>query len=190
MKSKKVINIHGWEGYPEEGWRPWLKKELTKRDFEVINPAMPDTKNPKLTKWLSHLEKVIKTPDKNIYLIGHSLGCITILRYLENLKDKQKIGGAVLIAGFSENLKYSGYKNELISFFKTPINWNKVKEHCNKFVVIHSEDDPYVSIKHAHILRNNLNAKTILQKGMKHYSGDDGIKKLPIVLESLLKISK
>ena len=28
---KKVFIIHGWEGYPEEGWFPWLKKELESR---------------------------------------------------------------------------------------------------------------------------------------------------------------
>lgn len=26
--AKRVFLIHGWEGYPEEGWRPWLKKKL------------------------------------------------------------------------------------------------------------------------------------------------------------------
>jgi len=34
--SKRVFLIHGWEGSPEEGWRPWLKKELEKRGFKVI----------------------------------------------------------------------------------------------------------------------------------------------------------
>jgi len=25
---KRVFIIHGWGGNPEEGWLPWLKKEL------------------------------------------------------------------------------------------------------------------------------------------------------------------
>ena len=188
--KKRVINIHGWEGYPDEGWRPWLKRKLEEKGFEVINPAMPDTKNPKLKKWLTHLNKIIKKPDKNLYLIGHSLGCITILKYLESLGSSNKIGGAILVAGFSKELTYKGYKNELSNFFQIPVNWNKVKKNCNKFIVLQSNDDPYVSINHAYILKEKLNAETIIQNGMKHYSGDDGITKLPIVLNILLKISK
>ena len=44
---KTVISIHGWGGYPNEGWRPWLKDELAKKNITVINPAMPNTDNPK-----------------------------------------------------------------------------------------------------------------------------------------------
>lgn len=40
---KKAILIHGWEGYPEEGWRPWLKGELEKHGFEVIIPEEANT---------------------------------------------------------------------------------------------------------------------------------------------------
>ena len=46
--SKRVFVIHGWGGYPEEGWKPWLKKELEKRGFTVFVPAMPDTEHPKM----------------------------------------------------------------------------------------------------------------------------------------------
>ena len=33
---KRVYIIHGWEGYPEEGWFPWLKKELEDRGFDAL----------------------------------------------------------------------------------------------------------------------------------------------------------
>lgn len=65
--SKRVFLIHGWEGYPEEGWRPWLKKELEGRGFEVFVPAMPDTKNPHLDKWLPHLADLVGKPSENDY---------------------------------------------------------------------------------------------------------------------------
>ena len=31
---KRVFIIHGWDGYPEEGWFPWLKEELEKEDLK------------------------------------------------------------------------------------------------------------------------------------------------------------
>lgn len=186
--KKRAFLIHGWEGYPEEGWRPWLKRELEKRGFEVMAPAMPDTASPTMNRWVPYLEQVIETPDKATYFVGHSLGCVTVLRYLETLKENQKIGGAVLLAGFAHDLEYDGYNGELSSFFKTPINWKEIKKHCDKFMVIHSDDDPWVPVKHSRIYKENLGTETIVMHNMKHFSGDDGINELPIVLDSVLKM--
>lgn len=102
---------------------------------------MPDTANPTMDKWVTHLKKIVGNPDGDCYFVGHSLGCITILRFLETLGEDQKVGGVVLVAGFGHDLDFKGYKSELSSFFQTPINWKKIKKHCNKFVAIHSDDD-------------------------------------------------
>ena len=183
---KRVFVIHGWEGYQEEGWRPWIKKELEKRGFEVFVPAMPNTMHPKMDEWLNYLIKIVGTPDEDCYFVGHSLGCITILRYLETLKEGQKIGGVVFTAGFTSNLGL----DEIGSFFKDPINWEKISSHCKKFIAIHSDNDPYVSLHYGKIFKEKLNAEVIVEHNMGHFSGDDGIMFLPIALESVLKISK
>ena len=187
---KRAFLIHGWEGYPEEGWRPWLKNELEKRGFTVSVPAMPDTAHPTMDKWLRYLIKTVGTPDKNSYFVGHSLGCIAILRYLEILKEDQKVGGVILVAGFGHDLEYEGYKGELSSFFQTSIKWEKIKKHCNKFVAIHSDDDPWVPIEHNAIFKEKLGAKSIIMHSMKHFSGDDGVIELPVALDALLTIAK
>jgi len=187
---KKAFIIHGWEGNPQGSWRPWLKKKLEEKDFQVAVPQMPDTINPTMEKWLPHLAKTVGIPDENCYFVGHSLGCITILRYLEALGENQIIGGVVLVAGFGHDLDFKGYKGELASFFKTPINWEKIKKHCNKFVAIHSDDDPYVPIKHNTLFKEKLGAESIITHNMKHFSGDDGIMELPIALDCVLKLAK
>ncbi|HLC51090.1 MAG TPA: alpha/beta fold hydrolase [archaeon] len=181
---KRAFLIHGWEGYPEEAWRPWLKTELLYQGFEVLIPAMPDTNQPRMDAWVQHLSEIVGTPDDECIFVGHSLGCIAILRYLETLKEGQIIGGVVMVAGFTDNL---GHK-ELDSFFQTEINWEKIKRHCRKFVAIHSDNDPYVPATHGQIFKEKLNAAFIIQKGMKHFSGDDGITELPIVLDAVTKI--
>lgn len=187
---KRAFLIHGWEGYPEEGWRPWLRKKLEERDFKVFVPAMPDTSNPKMKTWVSYLDKLVGLPDRQTYLIGHSLGAIAILRYLETLTDGQIIGGALFVAGFGKDLDYEGYKGVLKNFFSTPINWRRIRGYCNQFISIHSDDDRWVSLKNSDLFREKLGAKTIIAHHMKHFSGVDGINELPIVLEELLKIAK
>ena len=181
---KKVFLIHGWEGYPEEGWRPWLKVKLEQEGFEVIVPSMPDTKYPKINAWVNHVINVVGAPDKDCYFVGHSLGCITILRYLETLKENKEVGGAVFIAGFTSDLGYE----QLHSFFEKPIDWSKIKSHCAKFVAIYSSNDPYVSLHYGNFFKEKLNAEVIIEHDKKHFSGDDGINELPSALDAVLKL--
>ena len=181
---KKVYIIHGWGATPHEGWRPWLKEELEKQGFDVELLEMPETDNPTLEGWVGFMHMVIGMPDKNCYLVGHSLGCISILRYLESIRGDVKIGGAVLVAGPARDL---GIK-EVKSFFETDLNFLKIREHCKKFILINSDNDYYIPLEHGEYLSANLDAELIVKPGMKHFSSADGFKELPVVLESILKI--
>jgi hypothetical protein len=182
---KRVFIIHGWEGTPEEGWRPWFKKELESRGFDVFVPALPDTKTPHFDKWLSCLSDLVGKPSEDDYFVGHSLGCITILKFLEGLADNEKVGGVILVVGFTDNLGYE----EISSFFQKPVDFDKIKSHCQKFIAVHSDNDPYVPVSFGNEFKDKLGAKLIIEHDMKHFSGDDGISELPVVLDSLLEIS-
>ncbi|MBU4030828.1 alpha/beta hydrolase [Patescibacteria group bacterium] len=190
MKNKRVIIVHCWDGYPEYCWYPYVKRELEKEGFEVQVPAFPETGEPKLDKWLSVLEQKIGVPDENLYLVGHSVGCITILRYLEGLSHSQRIGGVILVAGFVDDL---GFK-ELKNFFRTDVLLDEIKNKSNHFVAIHSDDDPYVSLKYGDIFKEKLGAKLIIKHKAKHFSGtvdkEDSCLELPEVVESIIDVSK
>ena len=181
---KRVFIIHGWGGSPDGGWKPLLKMELEKRNFVVCAPQMPDTKNPKMHEWISELSKLIQTPDSETYLVGHSLGGITVLRYLESLKTG-KAGGAVLIGTPIDNRDIE----EISTFFENPIDWKKIKTYCRKFISINSDDDYYIPISHGEKIRNELGSELIVKKRHKHFSGDDGFTELPVALESVLKLA-
>ncbi len=185
---KRVVIVHGWEGRPEGEWRPWLKKKLLEKGYKVDIPGMPNTLHPKMKDWVKFLKKTVGTPNKDTVLLGHSLGAITILRYLENLREGQKVGAVILMAGFSYDLEYEGYNGEVSTFFQTPVNFEEVKKHCDKFVIVHSEEDKWVPVKHAYLFKEKLGAETIVQKGMGHYSGNDGIVETPIILDIIEKL--
>jgi len=183
--AKRVIIIHGFQGDPNHGWKPWLKKELEKRGFLVKNLQMPNPNHPKVKSWVNYLANQVGEVDSNCYLVGHSLGCITILRYLETLKNKEKIGGAVLVAG-----PIKAVKKEIKSFFDRPIRWAEIKKHCKRFVAINSDNDPYIPLEHGRILKEKLGAKLIIKKNHKHFSSSDGFVELPIVLEGVLGLAR
>jgi len=171
-------------GNPNKGFKPWLKKELEKRGFIVESPPMPNTNDPKLSGWVGHLSRMVGKPDKDCYFIGHSLGCITILKYLESLKENEMVGGAVLVAGFSVDL---GDKYKVIArFTEKPVNWNMVMSHCKKFVAIHSDNDPAVPMIHGKMMEEKLGAKLIIEHNMEHFSSAP---KLQSALDAVLEMA-
>lgn len=191
--QKRVFIIHGWGGYPEEGCFPWLKKYLEKRGFIVFNPAMPEPLNPQIDTWVSFLKKQVGTPNKDTILFGHSIGAQTILRYLEELNENEKIGGAVFLAGWI-HLTDEAYETEEDAeiakpWLETPLDWDKIKTHSDGFAAIFSDDDSLVPISDTKIFENKLGAKIIIEQGRGHFSGSSGIKDLPSALEAVLEIA-
>ena len=191
-KNQKIVFIiHGWWGDPKEGWFPWLKKELEKRGFEVFIPKMPDTGKPKIDRWVGKLAKIAGRVDKNTYFVGHSIGAQAIMRYLEKLPKNKKIGGAIFVAGWFKLTNLEPKEKPIAKpWLETPLNFKKIKKTDNKFVAIFSDNDLYVPLKiNSDIFRKKLGAKIIIQHKKGHFSGSDGIKKLPIVLNELLKMA-
>jgi len=184
----RAIIVHCWEGYPKYCWYPQTKKELEELGFDVEVPEMPETDSPKFDRWLSNLIEVVGEPDDELYLIGHSLGCITIMRYLETLKDDQKIAGAVFVAGFTD---YLGF-DEIKTFFAQPIDFDKIKTKANSFSFIHSDNDPYVDLKYGHELQGQLGGNLIIKEKMGHFSGEieneESCAKLPEIVEEIEKM--
>ena len=96
---KRVIVVHQWMAGVDGDWRPWLKTELEKRGYEVSVPEMPDIDTPVIEKWVNKLSEVVGKPDSDTYFVGHSIGCQTIMRFLEKEKSKVKVPKILFVAG-------------------------------------------------------------------------------------------
>lgn len=187
--DKRVFIVHRWEGNQDSDWYPWLKVELEKKGYYVFVPALPDTNSPTPTKWIHALSEIVGTPTVNDYFIGHSIGCMTILRYFETLPLSETVGGAIFVAGFYKDLDYSGYKNNLASFFTKPLVWTKIKNICSQILGVYSDDDPWIPLIHAEILRKKLQSEITILSDCKHFTSEDGITNLPLVRDQLLKMA-
>ncbi len=167
---KRAIIIHCWEGVPEYCWYPQVKKDLEGLGFQVQVPVMPDTDMPKFGPWMDTLRKTAGTPDEDLYLIGHSLGCITIMKYLESLPEGTRIGGAIFVGGYMRSLGYEETEN----FFTAPLDPSKVRGKAKHFVAIQSDNDPFVPMVHGDEMRDKLGAELIIKHAMGHFSGPLG----------------
>ena len=190
-KQKTVIIVHGWDGNPNIGWFKWLRSELKKRGFKVIAPIMPHPEAPKISAWVGTLKKLINDMDENTILVGHSMGTQTILRYLE--KSRSSCGKCILVAPFMKLTEYSfteDPENEK-SMRKIAKPWltkeialKEVRKHSREFIMIFSEDDPYIDLSNAKIFRKELGSKIIIQKNKRHFE-EDRTEKIPVLLKEI-----
>lgn len=190
---KRIFIVHGWGGSPQEPIHSWLKKSLEQSYVvSVISPLMPKTDNPIINKWVHHLSEQVGKCDENTFFFGHSIGCQTIMRYLEGLPRGQRAGGAVFLSGWFNLDNMESDEEERIArpWIKDPINFNKVKYACSKFEVIISDDEPYGYVKeNAEIFKKELGAKVTIEHGKGHYTEGEGITEIPSVLDKLVKMA-
>lgn len=187
---KRVIIVHGWGGNPEEGWFPWAKQELEKQGFTVDIPVMPNTEEPTIAEWVAHLRKTVDAPNESTSLVGHSIGCQTILRYLESLAPGQSVGCVILVAGWFDldNLETEEEKQIAKPWIDTPIDFAKVRQHTKGITAIISNNDPFGFFEsNRSIFQNELGATVIVEPGKGHLNGEDGDMQLPSVLKALTK---
>lgn len=82
MKNTNIYVIHGYTSSSKSEWFPWLKEQFKNSNVNIYIPNMPNSDDPHLEPWIKHLRKNILNVDENTIFIGHSLGCVTALRYI------------------------------------------------------------------------------------------------------------
>lgn len=176
----RVFIIHGYGGDPSGGWKPWLARRLKEKGFDVRVPPMPDASHPRKDAWVAEIARLVGLPRSDDVFVGHSLGCIAIIRYLETSPPGHHVAKAIFVAGFYEEL--GPEYDELLSFLDTPVDWTGVEAACRSFAVIHSDDDDSVPLQRGLDLAAKLGVDADVQTGFGHFSGDDGVMELPSIL--------
>ena len=184
---KKAYLIHGWEGHPENSWFPWLRQELKNHGYKVVIPSMPDAENPRIEPWVNKLKEIVEIGPETI-LIGHSIGCQAILRFLQT--QEQKIAGVFFVAGFVHlnHLETEEEKEIAQPWLTIEIDWAKVKGLTRKFVAIFSDNDPDVDITDSKIFEEKLDAKIIIEHDKGHFDDDANITELPSLVKKIKSI--
>lgn len=185
---KKVFIVHGFNGEPNGGWRPWLMAELAQHEIYACALPMPTPDAPQKDEWVETIARAAAgNAPEDVFLVGHSLGVPAILRYLETVTSP--IGGAVLVSGPVSKLKEedpTARLRKIDNFFETPFDFESLKTKAKTFAVVHGSNDERVPVEHARILSTTLNCPLSIVEGGGHLNGKSGWYKLPESLEFLL----
>ncbi|MFA5126950.1 MAG: alpha/beta fold hydrolase [Patescibacteria group bacterium] len=184
---KNTFIIHGTEGYPEENWFPWLKQELEKLDYTVFVPQFPSPPvvPAKINEWFDVLKNYEQYINEETIIIGHSLGGIFTLRILEKLEKPIKTAvfvgtpiGVKPILNYDRDSSFSGFS----------FDWESIVNKAHNFLVLQSDNDPYVSLGNGEELAKNLNVELSFVPNAGHFNKKAGYTKFEELLEKLKPI--
>lgn len=177
---KNAIVLHGTLGSPRGNWFQWVKKELERKGYKVWVPKLPNPEKPSVTKNVSYIlnNKKWKFNSDSI-LIGHSSGPLTILGILNELPENVVVEKCILVAPFTKSDWEPNSK-----LFDYNFDFAKIKTKAQRFVVIHSDTDPYTPIDQPTELAKKLDAKLIIKKNEGHFNLERGpqYKEFPYLL--------
>lgn len=184
---KNALILHGAGNDSTGNWFPWLKEELEKRGYKVWVPDLPNADRPIQKDWLETIFSNKKWQfDEDSVMIGHSSGATLILRILEKLPESVKIYKAILVAAPTDkglNPEYFAYKEDVT---KEPFNWQKIKNSCDKFYLVYSDNDPYdCGKRHGKVIQEKIGGQLIIKSGEGHFNLEKSsdYKQFPLLLE-------
>ncbi|MEK6858897.1 MAG: alpha/beta hydrolase [Nanoarchaeota archaeon] len=186
---KRVFIIHGWGGSPQERMIASIAHHLELRGLEVHVLTMPHTNEPTISEWVAHLVAEVGTIDKDTFFVGHSIGCQTILRFLE--KQKRACGGAVFVAGWFTLQGLETPEEEAIAapWLETSFDYEKIKKNLPRSVAIFSDNDPFVPLDNKDIFRAKLGSEIIVEDNKGHFTEGDGAVESITVCNALLRLA-
>lgn len=184
---KKALILHGWWGNSKENWFPWIEKQLEKKGYEVIIPDLPNSNYPVIEE---HLEVIKNTGlTGGDLLIGHSGWCKLWLQHIEQ-NDLQWLSVIFVAPTYNDIadelwetilwdafVSLSNYNNTILNFFK-------LNRALNAYVVMLSDDDPYInsfSAKQYYGQLDNLSFVDLSWRG--HFNTDAWVTELPEIKE-------
>ena len=161
---KNALILHGTGSNHTSNWFPWLKDELEVRNYNVWVPDLPGSDKPDINVYNDFLlTKGWNFTDSLI--IGHSSGAVEAMAVLEHLPDQVVVDTVILVGVFKGDLGW-----DVLHGLNVPIDYDKVKNKAKRFVVVHSDNDPYCPLEGAKAIAENLGAEFKLLTNMQHFS--------------------
>ncbi|PWC06812.1 RBBP9/YdeN family alpha/beta hydrolase [Mycetocola zhujimingii] len=175
--ASRIVVAHGYNAAPDRHWFPWLVEQFAPGVVSVA--ALPNPTAPEPEPWVNALAATVGRVDDETILIGHSLGCITTLRYLERMPGPWRLRGLILVAGFVSPLPNLP---QLDAFTTPPIDVHSLAGNIEHRHVFGSDNDTTVAPKFTAELARELAAPLTIVPGAGHFVDRLGCFSIPELL--------
>lgn len=164
-----ILLVPRWAGTPDSDWYPWLRGEL---DAPITTAhLLPRPDAPTIAAMVEQLA-ALAPPDTlaDTLLVGHSVGCQALIRYVASLPEGTSVRGLVAIAGWFE---LDSAWPPIVPWIDTPIDTGRVRDALGFAHLVLSDNDPYTGDHRANARqwRERLGAEVTLIPGGAHFNG-------------------
>lgn len=137
-----VLILPGYQGSGETHWQThWEKKHP---DFRRVEQR--DWDHPIANEWVQTLEAALKYLDEPVYLVVHSMGCLTLAHWAA-MENHTPILGALIVA--PPDPKEPIFPSIAEGFEQTPL---RIFDFPS--IIVASNNDPYASLEYSKNLAN------------------------------------
>lgn len=184
---RRAVILHGKDGHGHAHWFPWLKARLEERGYDVWVPDLPSAATPDAKKWTDTLLANEDWDFNDNLVIGHSAGAVEILQLAQALPRGVMLRAAVPCAAFSHVLPQDPDWSELKGLFMPALDFDTIRQNCNRFVFVHAQDDPWCPLDQAQFLAEQTGGELVVLPSGRHFttSLDPEFKQFPRLLSLL-----
>jgi len=160
-----------WGGSQDDEWYAWMRRELGAHDVRVA-ALRPSPGAPEIAACVAEIKRVVGADPAALaetVLVGHSVGCQAVLRFLETLEPPARVAGVLCVAGW---FWVDEPWETIRPWIDTPLDRARVREAAGTTHVLLSDDDPYTSDHEANARqwRNALGAEVTVVGGGRHFN--------------------
>ncbi|MFT4296695.1 MAG: alpha/beta hydrolase [Micropruina sp.] len=181
----RALIFHGYGATPGDHWFGWLADQLDAAGIATIIPPLPDPLSPDRERWDDAVRAAVGAVDEGTAIVAHSLGCLTVLRYLRTLPGPWRLGTLVLVSGFVAPLPALP---ELDDYIGDGCDLTGLAERIDRLAVIRSDDDPFVPPPLTDRLAGLLGVAPRIVPGAGHFLADDGVTTLPEARDAVIPL--
>ncbi|MCR4286210.1 MAG: alpha/beta fold hydrolase [Candidatus Kaiserbacteria bacterium] len=179
-----ILILHGIGAEAGAHWQRWLGHELEKEGHTVHMPDLPDASHPDRFDWLEYVKGILQDiPPAQLIIVGHSLGVVTALDFIE--QSHTKVHGLVSVSGFPRD-----YGSELNSYFmkEKELDFMIINAMLETAIVWYGDNDPYVPQVTLQSLADELEVTAHVVSRGGHLNTEAGYEVFPALLESIVEI--
>jgi predicted alpha/beta hydrolase family esterase len=184
---ERIVIVPRWSGHARVDWYPWIREQLADGPaLEVVELPRPSA--PVIDDCVAALRSALGTDPaalRSTLLIGHSVGCQALMRYLASLVPAESGGPTLLcVAGW---WAVDSPWPTIEPWISTPISLASLRANTGRVVVLLSDDDPFTADWRANQLlwEERVGAQVEISSGGRHFNASEE----PVVLELVRRLT-
>lgn len=168
---ERVVVMPRWSGTPESDWYPWLRGALGGWGGALDVLALPDEDAPTITGCLAAIDAAVDAATVgSTLLVGHSVGCQAMVRWLAQRSGGPRAAGLLAVAGW---WAVDAPWPSIVPWIESPVDTEQARAAVERVVVLLSDNDPFTADHEGNgqAWATRMGAEVQVAPGAKHFNG-------------------